>query len=118
VYEVLAGPASYENWWPRMTCRMTGERGLEVILAGFGKLGVRVVRARHPDSLVLALADDRTEATLEWLLQPFREGSIVNVLLGLQRARGLNRRRELAYRSAVREGLVALKQRLEARPTV
>jgi hypothetical protein len=117
VYGIVRVPDRYGDWWPRVTNRPGGEGIPHLVLAGFGKLEVVVERDRPPDSFVLGIRNDRAEGTLEWFLQPMTGGTLVNVLLGLRSARGWNRRRELAYRSAVRDALVALKRSLEGDPT-
>jgi hypothetical protein len=117
VYGVVAVPARYEEWWPRVTSRSAGGGGVQLILAGFGKVAATMERDRAPDSFVLVLSNDRTRGALEWFLEPLPHGTLVNVLLRLERAERWNRRRELAYRSAVRDAVVALTRALEAPTT-
>ncbi len=118
VFEVVARLSEYPGWWARVTVRPASAETAQIILAGLGKVDVSIRIERPPESLILDVRSARVAGTFEWFLQPHGEaGTIANVLLGLSFAPGWGRRRELAYRTAVRRGLVGLKDLLEARPT-
>ena len=104
VYRLIARPDTYPSWWAGS--KLTRE-GLSLPVAG----GVaKVERERNGVGLHLVYG----ERSLEWYLEPFDEGTIVNAFLdvpgrpGRRASRGL-----LRMRRAVRRGLVGLKKELE-----
>jgi hypothetical protein len=104
VYRLIARPDTYPSWWAGS--KLTAE-GLSLPVAG----GVaKVERERNGVGLHLVYG----ERSLEWYLEPFDEGTIVNAFLdvpgrpGRRASRGL-----LRMRGAVRRGLVGLKKELE-----
>ena len=109
VHRVLADTGSYSLWWPGAGGTSDGP-----VLP----LGRRRVRARphgHREGLGLHLALERPAGGLEWYLEPFDDGTIVNAFLHLERispdARG--HRSLLRMRGSVRRALVGLKRTLE-----
>ena len=107
VYETLANPASYAAWWP-------GARVVpEGVLLPFRRRPRPATADRHRNDVGLHLVSPDEE--LEWYLEPFDDGTIVNVFLQLTDAQGRSSHRRLRrMRGAVRTGLVGLKRRLEA----
>ena len=107
VYEVLADLRSYPSWWPGA---QVSSEGVALPL----RRGLRAARAdRLRDDLGLHLLADGQD--LEWYLDPFDDGTIVNVFLEVPDAPPGRRgeRRLLRMRGAVRRGLVGLKRRFE-----
>ncbi|MCA1727746.1 MAG: hypothetical protein LC722_08910 [Actinobacteria bacterium] len=107
VYEVLADPGSYPSWWPGAQPSPEGV----VLPLRRGLPPSRTDRLR--DGLGLHLLSDAQD--LEWYLEPFDDGTIVNVLVDVPDAPPGRRgeRRLLRMRGAVRRGLVGLKRRFE-----
>jgi hypothetical protein len=94
VYAVLAEPSSYPSWWATggSVARIEGERdgiGLHLV---FG------------------------EGSLEWYLEPFDDGTIINAFLDIQGPERAAGRRLRRARRKLHSGLVGLKKMLEARP--
>ena len=114
VFRMVSTPAHYGRWWPRVASRPVADGGAELVLAGFGRLRASVRDLRPRVGLFLDLAGPRARATLEWYLEPFKAGTVANALLVLDDVPGWGRRREAAYRSAIRAGLVALSEGLDA----
>ena len=110
VYRVLADTGSYARWWPGAGGTSDGP-----ILA-LGRGGVRARPHGQREGLGLHLALERPAGGLEWYLEPFEDGTIVNVFLHLQElspdARG-HHRRLLRIRGSIRRALVALDRTLE-----
>ncbi|MDQ4005340.1 MAG: hypothetical protein M3135_03440 [Actinomycetota bacterium] len=109
VYSTLGDRFAYRRWWPGASM---GESDGVIRL----RLGRRVVDARpegHRDGLGLYLTVQG--GSLEWYLEPFEEGTIVNAFADLDLPGGPRAaaRRLLAARSSVRTGLVGLKVWLE-----
>lgn len=97
VYARLADLATYETWWPGR--RLTGASSS---------------RERPGKGLLLDLAPP-LHGTLEWYLEPFRSGTIVNAILDLDPVVGRKRSSRILVRArrAVRRGLVGLARELE-----
>ena len=107
VYEVLSDTRSYGSWWPG--AQATHESVTLPLLRGH-----RAARAdRLREDLGLHLVSEAHD--LEWYLEPFDDGTIVNVFLEVSDSPSGRRgeRRLLGMRSAVRRGLVGLKRRFE-----
>lgn len=104
VYEVLADPSSYPTWWPGARA---GPEGVSLPLARRPRpAGPRQLR----DDVGLHLVSE--DRHLEWYLEPFDDGTIVNAFLEVAPGRWADRRL-LRMRGAIRRGLVGLKRRLE-----
>jgi len=104
VYRLIARPESYPIWWPGSM--LTGD-GLSLPVAGGA---ATAERERNGVGLHLVYG----ERSLEWYLEPFDEGTIVNAFLDLPARPGRRAsRRLLRLRGAVRRGLVGLKKELE-----
>ncbi|HEX8099980.1 MAG TPA: hypothetical protein VF660_07240 [Actinomycetota bacterium] len=115
VYRTVASIETYGSWWRTVTVE-TADSQLRLALPGVGRVNVRTGGERPNVGIVLQFSGDAT-GVLEWYFEPFREGSVANVFLRLaQRPRRWNRG-ELAYRSAVRDGLLALRTLFEGRAT-
>ena len=108
VYMALRDVPSYVEWWPDAA----GPSTLDL-----GRLrGLRVAADRFREDLGLFLSlEGRGTGTLEWHLEPFEGGTIVNAILNLDLSGGPRRsaRGLLGARMSVRRGLVELKHRLE-----
>jgi hypothetical protein len=107
VYELLADLRSYASWWPG--ARATSE-GVSVPLRRRSGTA-RADRLRDRVGLHLVSEDE----DLEWYLEPFDDGTIVNVFLEVPGSAPGRRgdRQLLRMRSAVRRGLVGLKRSIE-----
>jgi hypothetical protein len=117
VYEALADPRSYPSWWPGARLEDRGppaDHASVLRLPGIPPLEVRAESARQGVGLVLRVGG-RYRGTLEWYLDPFEEGTIVNCLLAvdLRGSGALARRRLHRIRVAVHRGMVWLKRTLE-----
>lgn len=108
VYRLLRDPEAYPRWWPGAR----GSGGLD--LGPVRGLGVRAGHLREDLGLVLELSGPAT-GTLEWHLEPFEDGTIVNAILNLDLPVGARRaeRRLLGARAGIRRGMVGLKRALE-----
>ena len=106
VFGLLADPASYPGWWPGTSNR---DGGLTLPLPAAEP--ARPERERDGVGLYLAFED----GSLEWYLEPFDEGTIVNAFLDVPASVGRPRRLRV-MRSRIREGMVGLKRRLEGQP--
>lgn len=120
VYEVLSDVRSYPAWWPG-----TDAAGDTDAAAGEG---ADTVRLRLPPAPPVIASAERhrpgvgvfirlgppLEGTLEWYLEPFEEGSIVNAILDLRLDGGRRRaaRRLGRLRAGIRGALVALREHL------
>jgi hypothetical protein len=109
VYEALSDPATYERWWPGVGT-WSGER-LSLRLDG-RPWEATPDRERPGVGMFLNLRPSL--GTLEWYLEPFEEGTVVNCLLDLDLPGGSRRalRRLRRIRTAVRAGLVGLLETL------
>jgi len=111
VYENLRDTASYRSWWPGTEAT---DDGLRL------RLGRRTVDSRpdgHRDGIGLWLPLPAFDGSLEWLLDPFDDGTIVHAFLDLELPGGPGRarRRLLRFRASVRRALVGLKRSMESR---
>ncbi|MGH2710729.1 MAG: hypothetical protein ACRDH9_05945 [Actinomycetota bacterium] len=105
VYGMLANLESYPSWWPG-----SGKRGDALSLPLLRRAApARTERERNGVGVHLVFGD----GSLEWYLEPFDDGTIVNAFLDLTASAGKSRRL-LRMRARVRDGLVGLKRRLEA----
>jgi hypothetical protein len=104
VYEALSQPETYARWWDG--ARAEGGEVEAPALDGSARM------EGHREGLGLYLTSG--DASLEWYLEPFEEGTIVNAFLDLppsNSARGVLRRRW-----AIRRGLTGLKLDIEGAP--
>jgi hypothetical protein len=108
VYGKLADPATYPSWWAGS--KPEGDR----VSLPLGRPAAQMERERDGIGLHLVFGNE----SLEWYLEPFEEGTIVNAFLDLRAAGSARRsaRGLLRMRSSVRRGLVGLKKHLEPRP--
>lgn len=104
---MLAQPDSYSTWWP-------GAEPLEErVLLPLRRRPRPAVAERHCNGVGLHLVSPDEE--LEWYLEPFDDGTIVNAFLEVPDAPGRRAERRLRrMRASIRAGLVGLKVRLEA----
>lgn len=112
VYATVSQPASYPSWWPGATCDGVGGSTLRLPL-GRGRREIASVERHRPDVGVFLTLPD-SGGTLEWYLEPFQDGTIVNGLLDVEAAGGRRRsqRRLLRMRASVRRALVGLHEAL------
>lgn len=109
VYRTLEDVPRYGLWWPGIGVDTQGEE-IRLVL-GPGVSGTARIEGRRQDvGLVVALGPP-ARAKLEWYLEPFEEGTIVNAILHLDLpARGGRADRALRRtRASVRRGLVGLR---------
>ncbi len=106
---------TYPSWWRSISVG-EGESDLHVrvTVPGLGRMKASTAGHRPGVGVIVQLAGD-VDGVLEWFLEPFNGGTIANVHLRLAARPRRWRRRELTYRSAVREGLVALRTAFEDR---
>ena len=107
VYDVLADPSTYESWWPGASA----SDGSATLRLGRRTVSARPDRHRAGVGLFLVMG----EGSLEWYLEPFEEGTIVNAFTDLDLPGG-RRRAERGLRSVratLRSALVGLKARME-----
>lgn len=112
VYAALADPAGYARWWPGARADVAGERGVRIGRGAW--VGARPEGVRDGVGILLGLGR-LAAGSLEWFLEPFDDGTIVNCIVELETPGGARRarRRLLRLRTAVRTGLVGLKGSLE-----
>jgi uncharacterized protein YndB with AHSA1/START domain len=112
VYATVSQPASYPSWWPGATCDADGRSTLRLPLEPGRRSPASVERHRPDVGAFLSLPGYR--GTLEWYLEPFQEGTIVNGLLDVEAAGGRrgSERRLLRMRTSVRGALVGLHEAL------
>ncbi|MGI8575196.1 MAG: hypothetical protein ACR2MA_07595 [Egibacteraceae bacterium] len=114
VHPLLADVVAYESWWPGVESR-AGEHGTDLRwrgLLGDQRLRVRVRRTRPLRGVELAL-DGAFVGTAEWYYLDAPSGVVVSYLLRATTPRKGARRRLRQHRTAVRNGLLGLKARLE-----
>ena len=105
VYARLANVAAYPEWWPR--AQWSGDSRLTI--GGVRGAAVTVESERADTGLVLRLAGG-TSGSLEWYLEPFKDGTMVNAILDLDASAARAER----TRAALRDGMVALRRLAEA----
>ena len=112
VYGVLAEVGAYPAWWPGVNVTSEGP-DLLLRLSGWPAVPVRPEAHRPGVGLFLRLGEP-LDGTLEWYLEPFQEGTIVNAILSVSLRGGSGRasRRLRRLRRAIRAGLVALRGRV------
>lgn len=115
LYEVLAEIRSYGSWWPGVRVDTQGDV-FRLDLGVGGPAEARPEGRRRDVGLVIRLGPPLS-GTLEWYLEPFEEGTIVNAIMDLAVRGGDRRAGRLLrrLRSAVRRGLVGVKGTLEPR---
>jgi uncharacterized protein YndB with AHSA1/START domain len=113
VFGVLNEPSRYATWWPRARSR-TRDGRLEVAFLDRRHCFVEIDGQRPGVGLVLRLGGDLA-GTLEWYLEPFWEGTIVNAIVNIDVPGGPRRaaRDLLRVRAALRRGMVALASAVE-----
>jgi hypothetical protein len=125
VYGALIEPAGVPEWWPgaragtkdgRMTLRAPGFRRLARPVS----FEVRLDGMRPGEGVTWWLERGELRGRGEWWLEGFKAGTIVHYYLDVERGDRAGRRRMSSavrrHRWAVRRGVNALKDRLEARP--
>jgi hypothetical protein len=109
VFRALDEPATYPRWWQGSSLE-----GVGIVLPLARRLPP-ALRDRRRESIGLFLRFG--DGSLEWYLEPFDDGTIVNAFLDVEVPgwSGRAARRLLRSRHALRRGLVGLKRRLEDR---
>ena len=112
VYRALADTGQYASWWKDA---VAGDADGVVRIRLEPRRDTEARPERHRDAMGLFLRlGSPYDGTLEWYLESFQEGTIVNVFLEVNLAgRGNGQRRLRQMRSAIRRGLVGLKARHE-----
>jgi hypothetical protein len=108
-YAYLEDLESYGSWWPG-TRMVQGDDGVALGLEGFDPVRVRTERHRPGVGVVLRFGGPAYAGSLEWYLEPFREGTIVNAIVEVEPRRRWRRRRVMRYRTGIRRGLVGLRE--------
>jgi hypothetical protein len=113
VYGVICDIPSYGLWWPGIRVDTQGD-GLRLGLVAGAAAPARAGGHREGLGLVIALGPPYN-GTLEWYLESFEEGTIVNSLMDLELQGGRRRasRALRRMRSSIHLGLVGLKRHLE-----
>lgn len=114
VYPELADPARYPRWWPGVRAERADPGAVGLWIGGMGSVEVRAERHRPSTGLFLRLRGS-SAGTMEWFLEEFQDGTIVNSLLDVDLPGGAAQaeRRLRRVRVAIRRAMVALKERLE-----
>lgn len=109
VYRSVAETGTYGSWWPDAS-----DAGDGMVRLGLEPRRVTEARPeRHRRGIGLFLSLGRPyDGTLEWYLEPFDDGTIVNVFIDVNLTGPVSRRLQ-RVRSAIRRGLVGLKESLE-----
>lgn len=110
VYARLADLDRYGEWWTGVNVRRAGD-ALELRFPRLGGTRVRLEGERPGTGMILRLAGPRLAGSLEWYLEPFKEGTIVNAILDLEPGPRGHARRVLRFRRVLRAGLIALRER-------
>jgi hypothetical protein len=112
VYAAVSQPASYPSWWPGATC--DGDQGSALRLPLESGKGRSASVERHRPDVGVFLSLPVYRGTLEWYLEPFQDGTIVNGILDVEAARAgrWSQRRLLRMRASVRRALVGLHEAL------
>ena len=104
---MLAEPESYPTWWPRVRAVTDG------VLLPLGRRPRPATAERLRNEVGLHLVSP--DGDLEWYLEPFDDGTIVNAFLDVEDVPGRRGERRLhRMRGSIRAGLVGLKRHLEA----
>ncbi|HEX2267510.1 MAG TPA: hypothetical protein VHI97_04820, partial [Actinomycetota bacterium] len=113
VYRIVESIRTYPSWWRgiKVDERET-ERHVTLTVPALGQVKASAAGQRPGVGLIIQLAGD-VDGVLEWFLEPFEQGTVANVLLRLATRPRRWKRRERAYRSAVRDGLVAIRTMFE-----
>ena len=112
VYRAVSDVGRYPSWWPSIHV----DPGDPATISLEPRVAVSVTRNDERDGIGLSLAlGPPYEGTLEWYLEPFEEGTIVNCLLDVDLPAGERRarRRLLRLRAEIHRGLVGMKRALE-----
>jgi hypothetical protein len=106
VFEVLADPAGYPRWWPGAKERPPG--GL--LLPGFGPVAVGATGVRPGIGLLVRVKGRGFSGHVEWFLEPYKEGTVINGIVNVESKRRWRQRRILAVRAGLRSAMVALRE--------
>ena len=106
VLTILADVEAYPRWWPEVRAPRPGR----LRVPGIGEVDVRVDGLRPDVGLYLRLSGARLEGHLEWYLEPFEEGTVVNCITNIRASGRWSPRRTLRVRAAVRRAMVALRE--------
>ena len=113
VHAALADTSGYPRWWPGVA--RAGADGR--VRLPLDRRGNEANPSGSRPGIGLWLELPAYDGSLEWYLEPFEDGTIVNAFLDLDLDLGPGRaaRRLLRFRTSVRRGLFGLKRSLEAR---
>jgi hypothetical protein len=107
----LVDTRHYARWWPGTS--PSGEDGR--IRLPLRRGGVEANPSGHRPGVGLWLELPSYDGSLEWYLERFEEGTIVNAFLDVDLTGGRQERQLLRFRRSVRLGLFGLKRALEDR---
>ena len=113
VHDALADTAAYPRWWPGVVPTGTDGR----VRLPLDRRGSEANPSGARAGIGLWLELPSYDGSLEWYLEPFEDGTIVNAFLDVDLALAQRRaaRRLLRFRTSVRRGLFGLKRALEGR---
>ena len=106
VYPRLADLERYGEWWPRSRARRD-DGSFVLRLPGASPARASVRGARPGIGLIVRLDGARFGGSLEWYLEPFKDGTVVNAILDLDSP---GRRRTMRVRRGIRAALVELRR--------
>src|SRR5438552_4002901 len=101
------GPSSRSTRRTSSPCTRSRREGETEPVIGAGRPGV---------GLYVRLDARGFPGHLEWFLEPYKEGTVVNAIVNVESARRWRDRRILAVRAGLRLAMVALRERHPARP--
>ena len=112
VYRVLADVLSYPVWWPGVEVRSSGA-DMRLQMSGGPSVPASAEGHREGVGLILRLGPPLS-GTLEWYLEPFEEGTVVNSILNVDLPGGPLRsaRRIRRLRVGIHRGMAALREQL------
>jgi uncharacterized protein YndB with AHSA1/START domain len=105
VFEVLEDTAGYPRWWPGAKERPQDR----LVLPGFGSVAARATEVRPGVGLFVRLEGRGFRGHVEWFLEPYKEGTVVNGIVNVEAGRRWRERRILAVRAGLRSAMVALR---------
>ena len=108
LYRTLIDLRSYGAWWPGATAAVT-DGVVALKLPAVGAVTATTEGLREGTGLHVRLAGPSLAGTLEWYLEPFREGTIVHAIVDAEPRRRWTARRLRRLRSAIRSALVSLR---------
>ena len=108
LYPRLADLRSYGTWWPGASTRsVSGD--VSLTLPAGGAAAATTERHRAGTGLFVRLEGRALAGTLEWYLEPFKDGTIVHAIVDAEPRGRWSARRVRRFRAGIRSALVALR---------